>query len=141
MMGELHAHHDHMREYVSRRFHEISAERGKIVAHVRAAEFIKRAVPFACAFNETIICSDCNAADGRAKRLVGAHPDFSFAPAEIAQFVIASANREHAIDANRARALWQERWPVFDTRLRFIDRIAVLAAEQRRALVPGDGVG
>src|SRR3954465_3037499 len=128
MMGELHAHHDHMREYVDRRFHEISAERGEIVADVRATEFIKRAVPFACAFDETIICSDCNAADGRAKRLVGAHPDFSFAPAEIAQFVIVEPNREHAIDASRARALCRKRQPVFETRLRFINRLAHLAA-------------
>jgi hypothetical protein len=131
LMGELHAHHDHMREYVSRRFHEISAERGEIVADVRATEFIKRAVPFACAFDEIIICADCNAADGRAKHLVGAHPDFSFAPAEIARFVIAAPNREHAIDASRARVLWQERRPVFETRLRFIDRLAVLAADDQ----------
>jgi rubredoxin len=131
MMGELHAHHDHMREYVARRFAEVSAERGEIVADARATEFIKRAVPFACAFDETIICSDCNAADARAKVLVGAHPDFSFAPAEIAQFLIAAPNREHAIDASRARALWQERWPVFETRLRFIDRIAALAADNQ----------
>jgi rubredoxin len=128
MMGEMHAHHDHMREYVSRRFHEISAERGEIVADAQAVEFIRRAAPFACAFDETVICADCNAADARAKKLVGAHPDFSFAPAEISQFVIAAPNCEHAIDAGRARALWRERRPVFDTRMRFIDRIAALAA-------------
>jgi hypothetical protein len=128
MMGELHAHHDHMCEYVERRFHEISAERGEIVADARATEFIKRAVPFACAFDETIICNDCNAADARAKALVYAHPDFSFAPAEIARFVIAAPNREHAIDASRARELWRDRQPIFETRIRFIDRIAELAA-------------
>src|SRR4051812_44914875 len=63
LMGELHAHHDHMREYVAHRFAEVSAERGEIVADARATEFIKRAVPVACAFDETVICSDCNAAD------------------------------------------------------------------------------
>jgi rubredoxin len=128
LMGELHAHHDHMREYIARRFHEVSADRGMIVADARATEFIKRAVPVVCAFDETVICADCNAADARAQNLVGTHPDFSFAPAEIAQFVIAAPNREHAIDASRARTLWQARWPVFATRLRFIDRLAVLAA-------------
>jgi rubredoxin len=135
LMGELHAHHDHMRDYVARRFHEVSAARGVIVADADAAEFIKRAMSFVCAFDETVICADCNAADARAKHLVGAHSDFSFAPAEIAQFVIAAPNRENAIDASRARALWQARRSVFETRLRFIDRIAALAAADQHWFV------
>jgi rubredoxin len=136
MMGELHAHHDHMREYVARRFAEVSAERGEIVADAWATEFIKRAAPFACAFDEIIVCADCNAADGRAKRLVRAHPDFSFAPAEIAQFVIAAPNREHAIDASRARALWRQIQPVFEIRLRFVNRLAALAADNQHWFQP-----
>jgi hypothetical protein len=136
LMGELHAHHDHMREYVAHRFAMASANRGEIVADARATEFIKRAAPFACAFDETVICADCNAADARAKDLVSAHPDFTFAPAEIAQFVIAAPNREHAIDASLARALWRQIQPVFEIRLRFVNRLAALAADNQHWFQP-----
>jgi hypothetical protein len=38
-------------------------------------------------FSPTLICGDCNSADGAAKRKLGLPADWSFTPAEIGQFV------------------------------------------------------
>lgn len=41
-------------------------------------------------FQDTIICGDCNSADGAVKRKLGLPASWSFSPAEIAQFVAVS---------------------------------------------------
>jgi hypothetical protein len=39
-------------------------------------------------FPLTLICQACNAADGKAKRLLGLPTDFSFSPEELSMFVV-----------------------------------------------------
>lgn len=41
-------------------------------------------------FPPTLICGDCNSADGAAKRKLGLPEDWSFSPEEIARFVAAA---------------------------------------------------
>ncbi len=56
-------------------------------------------------FAETILCDQCNAADGRAKRQLGLPADWSFSPAELAQFVTATPHGSHAIDLETAATI------------------------------------
>jgi hypothetical protein len=63
-----------------------------------AARFIR--------FPPTFICQDCNNADPRVKRSVGAPENFSFAPHEIATFIIQRPHASHEINWSAAEAAW-----------------------------------
>jgi hypothetical protein len=57
-------------------------------------------------FPETVICDQCNSADGTAKRKLGLPRNFSFAPEEIALFISASPHGRHKIDFELAKAIY-----------------------------------
>ena len=58
-------------------------------------------------FDETVICDQCNVADGQAKRKLGLGDDFSFSPYEIAQFITATPHGRHKYDFAVARRLYE----------------------------------
>ncbi|WP_200896545.1 hypothetical protein [Chromobacterium vaccinii] len=58
-------------------------------------------------FPETIICDQCNAADGAAKRKLKLPKLFSFSRSEIAVFVVATPHGKHTIDYEIANAIFQ----------------------------------
>lgn len=60
-------------------------------------------------FDATIICGDCNSADGAAKRKLKLPPTWSFTPAEIAQFVTCTPHSGRTlIDHDMAHRLYME---------------------------------
>jgi hypothetical protein len=59
-------------------------------------------------FPETVICDQCNAADGRAKRMLGLPADWSFAPDDIYHFITASPHGPHRLDLKKARAMYDD---------------------------------
>ncbi|WP_017965235.1 hypothetical protein [Rhizobium leguminosarum] len=63
-----------------------------------------------------LVCSECNAADGNAKRLLKIDKRFSFAAAEIRRFVKAAAHRDHEIDVEAARQVWDSEKLGFERR-------------------------
>ena len=63
-------------------------------------------VPAQIRFADTVICEQCNSADGAAKRKLGLPAAFSFAPDEIGQFVRATPHGFHEVDYDRARAIY-----------------------------------
>lgn len=81
-------------------------------------------------FRETLVCNDCNAADGAAKAALAGvvHPCFSFAPSEISRFILVAPNRSHDIDPVKASAIWGQVAEDVVDRLAFMsimsDRIA-----------------
>ena len=46
-------------------------------------------------FSRTVLCADCNTADGAAKQKLGLPDDWSFSPSEIAQFVVSRPHAKH----------------------------------------------
>lgn len=54
-------------------------------------------------FPETVICDQCNVADGYAKKRLALPSVFSFSPAEISLFVKAEPHRPHRVDLEKAR--------------------------------------
>lgn len=58
-------------------------------------------------FSETIICGQCNAADGMAKRMHKLPEEFSFSPAEIRQFVRSTPHQKHEINFEKALQIYQ----------------------------------
>jgi hypothetical protein len=57
-------------------------------------------------FPETVVCDQCNAADGAAKRKLKLPNTFSFSPMEIAAFVVATPHAKHTINYELARAIY-----------------------------------
>lgn len=57
-------------------------------------------------FPETIICDQCNAVDGTAKRKLNLPKGFSFSPIEISQFIIAKYHQSHIINYERAKNIY-----------------------------------
>ena len=66
------------------------------------------AYPDVYEFGEIVICDQCNAADGVAKRRLQLPQDFSFAPCEIREFIKAAPHQRHIIDLARASSLYWE---------------------------------
>jgi rubredoxin len=80
-MAGLHGHHDHSVGPVD------SESRGR--------------------FPVTVICDQCNSADGRAKRILEIRDDFSFSPEEIRQFVVPTPHGRHRLDLDEASRIYR----------------------------------
>ncbi|WP_291878967.1 hypothetical protein [Caulobacter sp.] len=101
-VGGYHTHHDH---------------------GVDDVRFGRATGPAVARFPETVMCEQCNSADGAAKRKLGLRRDFSFAPWEIRRFVTAMPHSAHTIDYEMAEALYRQAEAAWSasTRPRFFD--------------------
>lgn len=79
-MAGLHRHHDHRQGF-------LDTKNGR--------------------FEVTIICDQCNSADGAAKRKLNLPKNFTFSPSEIRAFVKAVPHGPHKIDFQKARAIYR----------------------------------
>ncbi|CAN0622751.1 conserved protein of unknown function [Burkholderia multivorans] len=139
LAGQLHEHHDHMKDLVRKRFYEEAVRRKIVVADVVAERFAVRTAFGLSAYDNTIICADCNRAEGRAKRLAKTHRDFSFSPGEIRQFVDPVSNQgAHKIRVEIARRIWEASRKTFVLRLAMVNRVARLAASNDHWYQPSD---
>ncbi|MBN3815588.1 hypothetical protein G3N57_02765 [Paraburkholderia sp. Se-20369] len=128
LMCRLVEHHDHMKDLVKAEFERQCKDQERIVADEYAKRFAARAAPMVSAYDNAIICDDCNSADPTAKSAVGTHKDFSYSPQEIRRFVRPRPNEPHTIDVQEAVAIWQGHEHTFALRLKIIERIANIAA-------------
>ena len=130
LFGHLVAHHDHIADHVERRFHETAAQRQWPGLDRNAKKFAMRMVILVSAFDETLICSDCNEADPKGKQAAGAPMgEFSFASADIHRFIRSAPNRSHEIDDAAAASVWQEQRESFERRLKAVDWIIGIALQ------------
>ena len=68
-------------------------------------------------FPRTLICGDCNSADGLAKKELNLPSDWSFSPGEIRQFVTAIPHGSCCIDYQKAKDLYDRRNETMDRKL------------------------
>lgn len=112
-------HHDHVRDYISLR------AKAKAVDDATRSAAMDRFTRF----QDTLLCEDCNNAEAEAKRRIGAPNFFSFAPDEIARFVVAKPGQPHTIDEAEARAIFEaladSRAQRLDRLTRFLDEVTV----------------
>jgi hypothetical protein len=59
-------------------------------------------------FNECIVCDQCNASDGVAKRMLKLPDNFSFSVYEISQFVIAAPHKKHKVKCDVAEKIYED---------------------------------
>lgn len=138
IMCHLVEHHDHMKDVLKRRFQEISVSRQEIIADAHAENFAKRSATMISAYENTLICVDCNNADALAKKATAANRDFSFSPQELRLIVKPQPNKAHEIDVDVAKAIWAERLRTFELRMKIADRIAEIAANNEHWFQPGN---
>ncbi len=134
----LHSHHDHMEEVTKSLFEQYSTERKTIVADEQSSRFASKAAYTLTAFDETIICFDCNNADSEAKALTGAHASFSFSPKEISKFIKVNANQPHGINVVAAVNTWEIAEETFKLRMNFAKQIASVAANKEDWFQPSE---
>lgn len=138
LIGHLHEHHDHMKDVVKELFKKACKQQSEIIADVHSEKFITKIAYTLEAYDNTVICSDCNKADGIAKKLIKTDPNFSFSPNEIAEFIICQPNVEHKIDKNKAREIWLRVKPLFELRMDWANKFAEIAANKRNWYQPSD---
>ncbi|HBM2953607.1 TPA: hypothetical protein LVL69_004303 [Klebsiella oxytoca] len=128
---QLHEHHDHMKEVVKSLFEDISIRKNNIVADEHSEKFAIKIAFALSAYDNTVICFDCNKADADAKRLVQCHKFFSFSPKEISEFICVTPNSEHRIDIEIARKVWARLESVFKIRMNLAEQFATIAADKQ----------
>lgn len=138
LTGHLHEHHDHMIDFVKEEFTRISESRNVVVADLLSKRFVARTAFALSAYDHTVVCSDCNAADAKAKKIVLAPKEFSFSPLEIGKFIISHPNKEHEIDAVLAKNVWDECRNTFNIRADLVRKIAELAASNTHWYQPSE---
>ena len=138
IMCHLVEHHDHMKDVLKRRFQELSVIRETIVADERAESFAKRSATMISAYENTIICVDCNNADASAKKAAEVCRDFSFSPQELRRIIKSLPNRAHEVDVAIATDVWFHQQTTFSLRMKIANQIAKIAANNEHWFQRGD---
>lgn len=128
LMCRLVEHHDHMKDLVEKAFKRACRYQVVLQADLQAKRFAERASSMVSAYDNTLICDDCNVADAIAKKAANSNVNFSYSPQEIRKFVLPRANLPHEIDVKVAEEIWLENEKTFAIRLKIIDDIAEIAA-------------
>lgn len=103
----IHDHHDHFEEYVFEKMNEkIRVKPSTFIQHRKSLE------ANVVRFPRTLICGDCNVADGAVKRKLGLVKYFSFAPHEISLFINPKPHSPHEIDYDLARKIYESQMVV-----------------------------
>lgn len=122
LLCQLVWHHDHLGDAGGEALRAIALDGAdseeKLSARKRACA---EALPLLRRFEEILVCTDCNAADGAMKALLGPSipRDFSFSPQEIARFIRPSANSSHKLDGNAGRSIAPAAVADYEDRLAF----------------------
>lgn len=125
----LEEHHDHLGDTINAGLREKAGQNWVEVLAPGAGKLANSAEKLVRRFEPNLICHDCNLADGAAKNALGDLPRaFSFSPSEIRRFINAAPNREHRIDFDKAREVWNVVRPQFQRNLALaqmlVDQIA-----------------
>lgn len=135
---QLHEHHDHMKDVVKELFEDFSTRQNVVVADELSEKFAIKTAFSLSAYDNTVVCFDCNKADAVAKKIVQAHRYFSFSPKQISEFLIVTPNEEHKVDQQKASQVWQEAEPIFKIRMEMARNFARIAAEKKDWYQPSE---
>lgn len=126
VLCELELHHDHLREAIDHIFRECGAKELESDNRHALAPARNAVHLLVERFEPTLICSDCNTAEGRMKAELGnmLPRDFSFSPIEIAKFVQAQPNSHPDINAATGRQIWEAVRADYESRVAFAEELA-----------------
>lgn len=136
LLAKLELHHDHIRDSVWLR---IRALFGKDWLEARSpkssAILIDHIREVTSRFDVCLVCSECNAADGKVKIRFRNEidPRFSFTAQEIGTFICSTAGNDHEIDYEKAYKAWKAEKGNFQARLQLLDELLGHLAHGRLA--------
>jgi rubredoxin len=136
ILAKLVLHHDHMGEVMQSAFHAAFASSGSDVAQVDGLKLVERLGVAFAAYEEVLICEDCNNADAEAKKVSKTPKDFSFSIGQIKQFISSQSHQPHAISGAQANTTWLASKPAYELRMRLISTIANAAASDKHWYEP-----
>lgn len=128
LLAKLVVHHDHMGEVLESAFHRAFDQQNTTNAQEEGLRLVSRIGRAFSAYDEVLICEDCNHADVEAKKIAGAPKYFSFSIGQMRQFILAGNHRPHQIDSAIAIEVWSKAVPAYDLRMRLIAEVARAAA-------------
>lgn len=141
LLCRLEFHHDHIGDLAKRVFRERNPRNEERDINIQVSRAKDALMPLVERFEPTLICIDCNLAEGRAKLELAKEidTDFTFSPSEIATFITTAANRVHEIDIENARLAWTAAKDDFADRIDFAMRMAqrIASGRHRREVAPG----
>jgi hypothetical protein len=91
-------------------------------------EWVYRLKDAFAAFDDVLICEDCNNADAAAAKLPGSPKYFSFSITHIQQFIRARDHEPHKLDPDRVSSVWAQARPAYEKRLSLVVQTAQAAA-------------
>jgi len=140
LLAKLDRHHDHLTDTVWLRSFELFGKDWRETAATGFADRIDAIEDLLDRFRPCLICHECNAADGAAKRLIGDMDSrFSFAPVEIQAFIRPRPGSLHDVDSAIAEDIWKANKEDFQRRLKLRD--SLLQALRAGQLVRHHSVG
>jgi hypothetical protein len=128
IVAKLVVHHDHMGDALQTAFYSEFEAAGTNTAQVEGRRLVERMGVAFAAYEEVLVCEDCNNADTKALKLVGKPIFFSFSPGQIRQFIHSRSHSSHEIDVDAAVRLWQAAKPAYELRMKLIHEVAHAAA-------------
>ncbi|MFZ2468879.1 MAG: hypothetical protein WAW54_10850 [Parvibaculum sedimenti] len=144
LLCRLEYHHDHILDLAKRIYREHNPRNEDREINIQVSRAKDALMPFIERFERTLICIDCNLAEGRAKLELGTEMegDFTFTPSEIATFITVAPNRVHEVDVEKARLAWLAAKDDFADRIDFTRRMAqrIASGRHRREVAPGQRV-
>jgi rubredoxin len=128
ILAKLVIHHDHMGEALRVAFLKAFREAGTDTAQIDGSRLVDRMSKAFAAYQEVLLCEDCNNADAKAKKLLGSPSFFSFSASQIRGFIRSSDHRPHEIDSDRAWQMWSSAKDAYELRMRLIADVSYAAA-------------
>lgn len=128
ILAKLVVHHDHMGEVLKAAFHAAFEAAGTDTAQIDGRLLVERIGVAFAAYEEVLVCEDCNNADTEAKKLAATPDFFSFSIGQIRRFIRSRDHAPHEIEANTARQIWNAAKPAYELRMKLIRTVAHAAA-------------
>lgn len=128
ILAKLVIHHDHMGEALKAAFHTAFEKAGTDVEQIDGQRLVERMGGAFAAYEEVLVCEDCNNADTEAKKQVVAPPFFSFSIGQIRALIRSGNHQPHQVDGSAANHIWQEAKPAYELRMTLIQAVAHAAA-------------
>lgn len=138
ILAKLVIHHDHMNEALKAAFHAAFESAGTDVAQVEGMRLVEKIGHAFAAYEEILICEDCNNADTEAKKQTGSPKYFSFSVGQIRKFITWHDHNPHEVDAEKAQQMWDDAKSAYELRMKLIQEIARAAATNNHWYEPFD---
>lgn len=128
ILAKLVIHHDHMGDVLEAAFNAAFRAAGTSTPQTNGKRLVERIGTAFAAYEEVLVCEDCNNADSKAKKMVGTPTDFSFSPTLIRSFVRPQDHCPHEIDRAAAVDAWNAAKAAYELRMKIIGAVGRAAA-------------